>query len=140
MGPQALLFTKMEGAGEGDMYSPQGGYAYSYPHHAGIMLGGGEGQEIVWLGSAAQLSAEDAATHHLANGGSLSLAADAEIASNPEDLMLEEDQGEDGEWVLVGNAGLHALLDGEEAEVLKKLARIVGTIELRMEWGSQTQV
>ena len=100
-------------------------------HHAGGLLGGEADPDIGWLAST------DFSLAHIGSN----VGADAEIATTtPEELMLGEEEGEDGDWVLVGNAGLDTLLDGEESEVLKKLARIVGNIELRMEWGSQTQV
>ena len=37
-----------------------------------------------------------------------------------EDQKEDEEENEEEEWVLVGNAGLDELLEGEDSEVLEK--------------------
>jgi len=43
------------------------------------------------------------------------------------------------EWVLVGD-GLDQLFEGEESEVLQRLHRVVGSMEVAFELGTEVQV
>jgi len=64
---------------------------------------------------------------------------DFQDVPNTEAEEVEEVEEAEEEWVLVGD-GLDQLFEGEESEVLQRLHRVVGSMEVAFELGTEVQV